>query len=62
MRKIRKKSVNCRKISFQRLLARKADVSAVNEHGMTPLHYACFWGYVQIAEVHFCLLVFANHY
>ncbi|EPB74509.1 ankyrin repeat protein [Ancylostoma ceylanicum] len=36
---------------FQKLLARKADVHATNEHGMTPLHYACYWGYEQIAEV-----------
>ncbi|VDM97206.1 unnamed protein product [Thelazia callipaeda] len=35
---------------FQKLLNRKADVNVVNEHGMTPLHYACFWGYVQICE------------
>lgn len=35
---------------FQKLLARKADVHATNEHGMTALHYACFWGYEQIAE------------
>ncbi len=36
----------------QKLLARKADVNAQNEHGNTPLHYACFWGYEMIAEVH----------
>ncbi|KAK6042114.1 ankyrin repeat protein [Cooperia oncophora] len=35
---------------FQKLLARKADVHATNEHGMTPLHYACYWGFEQIAE------------
>lgn len=22
----------------------------MNEHGNTPLHYACFWGYQQVAE------------
>lgn len=22
----------------------------INEHGNTPLHYACFWGYGPIAE------------
>lgn len=22
----------------------------MNEHGNTPLHYACFWGYGQIGE------------
>uniref|UniRef100_A0A915JVP7 Protein kinase domain-containing protein n=1 Tax=Romanomermis culicivorax TaxID=13658 RepID=A0A915JVP7_ROMCU len=32
------------------LLARKADVNAINEHGNTPLHYACFWGYESLAE------------
>jgi len=25
-------------------------VNAVNEHGNTPLHYACFWDYSLIAE------------
>lgn len=33
---------------MQRLLSRKADVNAVNEHGNTPLHYAAFWGYENI--------------
>ena len=28
----------------------KADINFVNEHGNTPLHYACFWGYSEIAE------------
>ena len=32
------------------LLRQKADVNFVNEHGNTPLHYACFWGYFDIAE------------
>ncbi|OQR68578.1 integrin-linked protein kinase-like, partial [Tropilaelaps mercedesae] len=32
------------------LLANKAEVNAMNEHGNTPLHYACFWGYRQIGE------------
>ena len=32
------------------LLRQKADVNFVNEHGNTPLHYACFWGYTDIAE------------
>ncbi|GIY42647.1 integrin-linked protein kinase homolog pat-4 [Caerostris extrusa] len=27
-----------------------ADINAINEHGNTPLHYACFWGYQAIAE------------
>jgi integrin-linked kinase len=25
-------------------------VNFTNEHGNTPLHYACFWGYQSIAE------------
>lgn len=25
-------------------------MNAANEHGNTPLHYACFWGYQAIAE------------
>lgn len=29
----------------------KADINAVNEHGNVPLHYACFWGQDQVAEV-----------
>ncbi|GBM04167.1 Integrin-linked protein kinase [Araneus ventricosus] len=33
-----------------KLLRNKADINAVNEHGNTPLHYACFWGYQAIAE------------
>ncbi|GCB82938.1 hypothetical protein scyTo_0023618, partial [Scyliorhinus torazame] len=32
------------------LIQCKADVSAVNEHGNTPLHYACFWGHDEVAE------------
>jgi integrin-linked kinase len=31
------------------LLRNKADVNFVNEHGNSPLHYACFWGYTEIA-------------
>lgn len=33
------------------LIQFKADTSAANEHGNTPLHYACFWGQDQVAEV-----------
>lgn len=36
-------------IIFQ-LLRQKADVNFTNEHGNAPLHYACFWGYNDIAE------------
>ncbi len=31
------------------MLRNKADVNFVNEHGNTPLHYACFWGYESLA-------------
>lgn len=36
--------------SFEQLLNNKAEVNVMNEHGNTPLHYACFWGYGQIGE------------
>ena len=32
------------------LLKNKADINFVNEHGNTPLHYACFWGFSAIGE------------
>lgn len=32
------------------LIRQKSDVNFTNEHGNTPLHYACFWGYQNIAE------------
>ncbi len=32
------------------LLRNRADINFTNEHGNTPLHYACFWGYQQVAE------------
>lgn len=32
------------------MLKHKADLNFTNEHGNTPLHYACFWGYNSIAE------------
>lgn len=32
------------------LLQKKVNVNAANEHGNTPLHYACFWNYELIAE------------
>ena len=38
------------RLSLFQLLRHKADVNFVNEHGNTPLHYACFWGYADIAE------------
>lgn len=37
--------------SFFKLIQCKADTNAANEHGNTPLHYACFWGQDQVAEV-----------
>lgn len=37
--------------SGDQLLQYKADINAVNEHGNVPLHYACFWGQDQVAEV-----------
>lgn len=33
-----------------KLLQNRADVNFINEHGNTPLHYACFWGYGPICE------------
>lgn len=36
---------------FFQLIQCKADTNAVNEHGNTPLHYACFWGQNQVADV-----------
>lgn len=36
-------------VLFQ-LLRNRADVNFINEHGNSPLHYACFWGYQGIAE------------
>lgn len=32
------------------LLRHRSDVNTTNEHGNSPLHYACFWGYQSIAE------------
>lgn len=32
------------------MLKNRADINFTNEHGNTPLHYACFWGYEAIAE------------
>lgn len=36
----------------RQLIQCKADPNTVNEHGNTPLHYACFWGQDEVAEVH----------
>lgn len=36
-------------IEFQRLLLKRAEVNGGNEHGCTPLHYACFNGYDTVA-------------
>lgn len=32
------------------LLKHKADINFTNEHGNSPLHYACFWSYHDVAE------------
>ncbi len=37
----------------RQLIQCKADPNTVNEHGNTPLHYACFWAQDQVAEVEF---------
>lgn len=41
------------------LIQCKADTNASNEHGNTPLHYACFWGHDLVAEVSLCLPLLA---
>jgi hypothetical protein len=28
----------------------KAEINAINEHGNTALHYACFWGFSELAD------------
>jgi ankyrin repeat protein len=38
-------------VSFVQLLRNKCPVNGTNEHGNTPLHYACFWNYESVAEV-----------
>lgn len=43
----------------------KADLNFTNEHGNSPLHYACFWGYNDIAKdlvLHGALVSIANKY
>lgn len=37
--------------SARQLIQCKADPNTANEHGNTPLHYACFWGQDEVAEV-----------
>ena len=32
------------------MLYHKANINVANEHGNTPLHYACFWNHDNIAE------------
>ena len=34
----------------RQLLRTKVDVNLTNEHGNTPLHYACFWSYQGVAD------------
>ncbi|CAG00468.1 unnamed protein product [Tetraodon nigroviridis] len=36
--------------SAWQLIQCKADPNTANEHGNTPLHYACFWGQEEVAE------------
>ena len=36
-------------IFFPQLLKNKAVLDFVNEHGNTPLHYACFWNFGNVA-------------
>ena len=35
------------------LLKNKCPVNGVNNHGNTPLHYACFWNSEECAEVRY---------
>lgn len=37
-------------LDLLQLIRHRSDVNALNEHGNTPLHYACFWGYSDIAK------------
>lgn len=46
-------------------MRQKADVNFTNEHGNSPLHYACFWSYPDIAEdlvSHGAKVAIANKY
>ena len=36
---------------YFQLIHNKANINAINEHGNTPLHYACFWSHDYVAEV-----------
>jgi len=35
------------------LIDKGIDVNIGNDHGNTPLHYACYWRHAEIAEVFF---------
>lgn len=63
-RHIGKTFLNCEKSIFAlQLIRHRSDVNALNEHGNSPLHYACFWGYADIARElinHGGLVSFAN--
>ena len=38
-------------VHVTKMLQVQPHINAVNEHGNTPLHYACFWGYERLCEV-----------
>lgn len=47
------------------LLRQRADLNFTNEHGNSPLHYACFWGYEDVAKElvhHGAVVSVANKY
>lgn len=51
----------CCSVLWWQLIQCKADPNTVNEHGNTPLHYACFWGHDEVAEVHHCTKTHTFH-
>jgi len=38
-------------LCISQMLQVNPHMNAVNEHGNSPLHYACFWGYEDLCEV-----------
>ena len=58
-------NLNLRNVHIFQLIQCKVDLNAINEHGNTALHYACFWGYDDLAEelIHAgALISIANKY